>query len=152
MPGGFGGLAKRYMAEDAIDAINKAETVVILVGIGVAIYFAYQFYDQLEDFINGLFGVKAGAGTYAGAAAQVAAHPITSVGTILGLGQGSSAPSTNVPTQTSSTGYQKIGASGQVWNCTGPQGAPNDVCYPVTLDGSGNPTITGAAVQAASAN
>ena len=35
------------MADDAIGAVNKAETVVILVAIGVGIYFLYQFYQDI---------------------------------------------------------------------------------------------------------
>ena len=139
------------MADDAIGAINKAETLGIVLGVIVVGYMLYTWGSQIGAWITNTIGASA-ENSYSNAASQAAQHPITTLGSIIGIGQGSSAPSTNLPTSTSSTGYQKVGGSGQVWNCTGPQGASNDVCYPVTLDGSGNPTITGAAVQAVNAN
>jgi hypothetical protein len=136
---------------DVIETVDKAETLGIIVGMIVIGYVLYTWGSQIGDWITNLTGASP-QNSYSNAATQTVQHPITTLGSIIGIGQGSSAPSTNLPTQTSSTGYQKVGTSGQVWNCTGPQGAPNDVCYPVTLDGSGNPTITGAAVQAVNAN
>ena len=115
------------MADDAIGAVNKAETVVILVAIGVGIYFLYQFYQDIEDFINGLFGVQAGAGSYTNAATQTLQHPVSTVQNILGVGPGYGSSSGGVV-----AGTAKIGASGQHYRCTDTQ------CYAITIDANGN--------------
>jgi hypothetical protein len=135
------------------DDIEEGETLLIIGAVALGAWLLYQFYDDIVDFINSLFGVSQGAGTYTNAATQSLQHPITTLESIIGLNQGTSSSTTggpaNLPTGGSSaTAYSKIGASGQMWNCTGPSGASNDVCFPV--DSSGN--ATGPAVQAANAN
>jgi hypothetical protein len=144
------------MADDAISAINKAETFGILALLVVIGYAIYKGATSFGCTLNQLFGLPcsedqatAPGGSYVNALNQTVSNPISTIGTIL---TPSGPPSTNLPTLTSSVGYQKIGASGQVWNCTGPRDASNDMCYPVTLDGDGNPTITGAAIHASQAN
>jgi len=74
------------MSDDAISAINKGETILILAAVAIGGYLIYEFYSDIQDFINNLFGVKEGAGSYTNAAAQTVAHPITTLETILGVG------------------------------------------------------------------
>lgn len=143
-----------------MEEIDKGETILILLLIGVGGYVLYQSVSSFQDWINQTFGIDPSTGnTYSNAASQVATNPLQSIGTILGFGQGTTGgPAPNAsgalqPLSTlSSVGYTKIGASGQHWSCSGPNGASNDVCVPVTVDANGNMTTTGAAVPAAQAN
>lgn len=146
------------MASDAIGAVNKGETLLIIGGVIVLGYFVYQASESFSDWINNLFGLTDAAAqgnTYTNALSQSVAHPITTASTIVGgwwddlTGVNSQS---ELPSALSSVGYTKIGASGQHWSCSGPQGASNDVCVPVTVDASGNMTQTGNAVSATSAN
>jgi hypothetical protein len=130
------------MANDAIGAVNKAETVVILVAIAAGVYFLYQFYGDITDFINGLFGVDQGAGSYANAATQTLQHPIGTIGSIAGVGAA-------YPSSTSGgvvTGTAKIGASGQHYRCNDTQ------CFPISIDANGNELVSGVPVPVALAN
>jgi hypothetical protein len=145
---------------DLLETVDKTETVLIIGGILAIGYFLYKAGGAFSDFINNLTGASA-ENTYTNAASQTLAHPIQTIGTIAGGITDdffSSSPAPNPsgmlqPLSTlSSTGYVKIGASGQHWSCSGPQGQPNDVCVPVTVDASGNMTTTGASVLAANAN
>lgn len=138
-----------------LETIDKTETVLIIVAIGVGGYLLYNSWQEFSDWLDQLTGASK-ENTYAGAATQSVQHPITTAGTIVG---GWWEDLTNVfssdkslPSQNSSVGYMKIGASGQHWSCTGPQGAANDSCTPVSVDGSGNATITGPGVLAINAN
>ena len=75
------------MAEDAISAINKAETLIIIGAVAVGGYLLYVFYDDVQSFIKDLFGVQGDLpGTYTGAAATAAQHPVTTLEVILGVG------------------------------------------------------------------
>lgn len=126
---------------DAIGAVNKAETVVILVAIGAGIYLLYTFYQNIQDFINGLFGVEQGAGSYTNAATQTLQHPVSTIENILGVGAG-------YGTQSGGTvaGTPKIGASGQHYRCNSTQ------CYPITIDANGNELVAGVPVPLDQAN
>lgn len=145
---------------DLLETVDKTETLLILVGVAIGGYILYQSVQSFQDWINSTFGIDPSTGnTYANAASQVATNPLGSIGSILGFGQGTTGgPAPNPsgalqPLSTlSSVGYTKIGASGQHWSCSGPNGASNDVCVPVTVDANGNMTTTGAAVPAAQAN
>jgi hypothetical protein len=140
---------------DVLETVDKTETILIIGAIGVGLYLLYQAGGAFADFLNNLTGASA-ENTYTNAATQTVQHPITTAETIAG-GFASDIgsifnPAPTLPSQLSSVGYSKIGASGQHWNCTGPQGQPNDTCVPVTVDASGNQTATGAAVLASQAN
>lgn len=136
---------------DVIETVDKAETIVILVLIGVGVYVLYQASQDFSDWINNLFGLQGAAdtgNTYANAAQQSVAHPINTAGTIVGgwwndlFGSGGSS---------SVAGYSKIGASGQHYKCQG-SGADTDKCYPVTIDANGNELVSGVPVPASQAN
>lgn len=141
---------------DVLETVDKGETIVILLLIGVGVYFLYQASQGASDFIDNLFGLQNAApgNTYANAAGQTVAHPVDTASTIVGGWWNDlfSTPDKTLPSELSSTGYTKIGASGQHWSCSGPQGASNDICLPVSVDANGNMTATGNAVQAANAN
>jgi hypothetical protein len=129
------------MADDPISAIGKAEStinmVLLVAALGIGAYLLYQVTqlgktgaDAVTSLLN-VFGI--GGQTSQEKAADVVTQQLQVVGGQAG-GVG---------------GYDKIGASGQMWSCTG---GAKDMCAPVSVDGSGNSTITGAAVPAAQAN
>jgi hypothetical protein len=140
---------------DVLETIDKTETLLIIAAIGVGVYLLYQAGGSFADWIDKLTGASA-ENTYGNAAAQSVQHPIATVGTIGGGWiddvKNWFSPDKTLPSEISSTGYMKIGASGQHWSCTGPQGAANDSCTPVTIDANGNATISGPGVQAVNAN
>ena len=88
------------------------------------------------------------------AAGETLAHPINTLGTIGGgwFSDLFGSKDKTLPSELSSVGYVKVGASGQHWSCTGPQGADNDTCVPVSVDASGNMTATGPQIKASTAN
>jgi hypothetical protein len=132
------------MAEgSAISAIEKGETLLILAAIGVGAYLLYQFGSNITDFINKLFGVEQGAGSYTDAAATVVQSPVSSLGSILGIG--SAYPSS--PDGSTISGYAKIGASGQHYRCN-----TSGMCYPISIDPNGNELVSGVPVSADQAN
>lgn len=114
---------------DPIEAIEKGETIVIFVLVGVAAYFIYTSWNDLQDWLGNLMGASS-ENSYSNAASQTLAHPISTMGSILGFGMGSSGGQSELPSDNSSVGYVKVGASGTHWSCTGPQGASNDSCEP----------------------
>jgi hypothetical protein len=130
------------MADDAIGAVNKAETVVILVAIGAGIYLLYKFYSDIEDFINSLFGVQQGAGSYTNALTQTVQHPVSTAENILGIGPGYGSQSGGTVAGTS-----HIGASGQHYRCN-----DSGQCYPITIDANGNELVAGVPVPIDQAN
>jgi hypothetical protein len=147
------------MAE-ILDTVDETETLLIVAAVLAVGYFIYASIPAVEDFINNLFGLSDGdaatapvgyGGTYVNAVNQTVSAPVTTVGSILGLGSPGGGQS-ELLSDLSSVGYTKIGASGQHWSCSGPKNAANDNCQPVSVDGSGNMTATGAAVPAAQAN
>jgi hypothetical protein len=137
---------------DALDVVEKGETLTILVLIGVGAYLLYTAWGDINDWLGNLMGASK-ENTYANAAGQVAQNPLESIGTILGLHQGTIADNLpdnmQPPDQVSSVGYQKIGASGKHWSCTGPRGAANDACMQVSADGT---TVIGPGGPAAQCN
>lgn len=140
---------------DVLETIDKTETVLIILAIGVGGYLLYNSWQDFSDWLDKLTGASP-ENTYGNAASQTVQHPIATAGTIAGgfwhdLTNVFS-PDKTLPSEISSVGYMKIGASGQHWSCTGPQGAGNDSCTPVSVDGSGNATITGPGVLAINAN
>jgi len=130
------------MATDPIAAISKAETIVILGLIGVGVWILYEAGTGLTDFINKLFGVDQGAGSYTDAAAQVLKNPIGSIGSIAGVG--SAYPSSSSGGVVS--GEARIGASGQHYRCSA------TLCYPVSVDANGNELVSGVPVPVDQAN
>jgi|SRR5215471_2678829 len=123
---------------DPIEAIEKGETLLILVAIGVGVYFVVTAWDKINDFFGNLMGASA-ENSYGNALGESIAHPLTTMGSIIGMGQGSSGGQSDLPSDVSSVGYTKVGASGKHWSCTGPQGASNDAC--VQYDPSTNTVI-----------
>ena len=137
---------------DVLETIDKTETVLIILAVGVGAYLLYNSWQDFQDWIDRLTGASA-ENTYANAASQSIQHPITTVGTIGGGWLDDLFGSTKtLPSDISSTGYMKLGASGQHWSCTGPRGAANDSCTPVTIDANGNAMISGSGVLAVNAN
>jgi len=114
---------------DPIEVVEKGETIVIFVLVGVAIYFIYTSWNDLQDWLGNLMGASS-ENTYGNALGQTLAHPVQTMGSIIGIGQGSSGGQSDLPSDVSSVGYTKVGASGQHWSCTGPRGAANDACMP----------------------
>jgi hypothetical protein len=142
---------------DVLETIDKGETIVILILIGVGVYVLYEASQEFSDWINNLFGLQGAAATgntYSNAAGETLAHPINTLGTIGGgwFSDLFGSKDKTLPSELSSVGYVKVGASGQHWSCTGPQGADNDTCVPVSVDASGNMTATGPQIKASTAN
>jgi hypothetical protein len=136
---------------DLLESVDKAETILILAIVGVGAYLLYNAWGDISDWLDRLTGASE-ENDYTNAAQQTLQHPVSTIGSILGFGQGSSGGQSDLPSDVSSVGYMKIGASGQHWSCTGPRGASNDVCMPVRVDANGNATVTGAGVLAVNAN
>jgi hypothetical protein len=127
------------MADEGI-SIEKTQTtlnlVLLLVVVGAVGYVVYQIItlgktaaDAVDEILQ-KFGIATDSG---------------------GMNQPSSVPGNKTVAQ-SAGGYDKLGASGQMWSCSGPSGSPQDMCTPVNCDANGNCTATGAAVPASQAN
>ena len=147
---------------DVLEGIEEGETIVILLLIAAGGYLLYTGWNALNDWLGNLMGASK-ENTYANAANQTLTHPIDTLESIIGLNQtaDTSAPAPltapskvpgNATIAQSIGGYDKLGASGQMWSCSGPSGSPGDMCTPVSCDANGNCNATGAAVPAAQAN
>lgn len=116
---------------DPLEVVEKGETLLILVIVGVAAYLIYTSWNDLQDWLGNLMGASP-ENTYGKALSQTVSHPMTTMGSIIGLNQGTIADNLpdnmQLPSDISSVGYTKVGASGKHWSCTGPRGAANDAC------------------------
>ena len=136
---------------DLVETIDKTETLLILAALGVGAYIVYTKWSDLSDWYTNLIGASS-ENSYSNAASATLQHPVSTIGSILGFGQGSSGGQSDLPSDVSSVGYMKKGASGQVYSCTGPQGSPNDACVKVSIDANGNATVTGPGGKAVDCN
>src|SRR5262252_451177 len=158
---------------DVLESVEEGETIVILILIGVGVYFIYTAWNDINDFLGNLMGASK-ENTYGNALGQTLSHPIDTIGSIIGVNQSTTPPNiTTAPNAqgvepgylnpdpsvasaqveaATKGGYDKLGVSVQMWTCTGPSGSPTDKCWPVNCDASGNCTPTGAAVPASQAN
>jgi len=127
--------------------IEGGEAVLVLGLVVVIGYFIYQLSQSFCETVNTLFGLTGGScsgpsnpntqggGSYANAANQVATNPLGSLGSILGLGQGTTAPTTG-----QTVAGTLVTSGGQNYRCNGTN------CFPISTDASGNELVSGPSV------
>ena len=119
---------------------STIQIVAIVAGLGIIAYLLYQIVSLGKSGADAIKGLTDSLGLTSSSAATAANKIVnTQLPTVGGQPGGVG-------------GYDKIGASGQMWSCTGPSGGASDMCVPITLDSSGNPQVSGAAVPAMQAN
>lgn len=123
------------------DYVDDTVNLLWLAAIGAAAWLLYELYVNGTDFINGLFGVKEGAGSYSNALSQTVQNPGTTAANILGVGAGYGSSSGGTVSGTLITDI-----SGKNYRCNGSQ------CYPVTVNADGNEVVTGVPVAQGSIN
>ena len=134
-------------SESIQDAEGTIQMLLIVAGLGILAYLVYKLSPAVSDLVSGF---QSGSTTAYGWWDDF----LQSIGIQTqsgGMNQPSQVPGNKTVAQ-SVGGYDKMGASGQMWSCSGPVGSANDMCTPVTCDASGNCTATGSAVPAAQAN
>ena len=74
---------------DLVETIDKTETLLILAALGVGAYIVYTKWSDLSDWYTNLI-VASSENSYSNAASATLQHPVSTIGSILGFGQGSS--------------------------------------------------------------